>query len=91
MNETSSYEAESVTHTRIIIRIELTPAAKEHVTSIARQNGMTQVAVTSRLFEWFAAQPELVQAAVLGHYPHAIEAEIAQLVLKRMAAPQGKK
>jgi len=72
------------TQPRIIVRIELTPGAKEHLTGIAKRNGMTQVAVTSRLLEWFAQQSELVQAAILGHYPHAIQAEIAELILKRM-------
>ena len=69
---------------RIIVRIELTPSAKDHLTRIAKRNGMTQVSVTSRLLEWFATQSELVQAGILGHYPHAIQAEIADLILKHM-------
>jgi len=72
---------------RIIVRLELTPSAKDALQVISRRNGMTQVAVTSRLVEWFATQPDLVQAAILGHYPHAIQAEIAQLILKRLSKP----
>jgi hypothetical protein len=80
---------EQVQQSRIIVRIELTPSAKEQLTGVAKRNGMTQVAVTSRLLEWFATQSELVQAAILGHYPHAIQAEIAELILKRIST--GKK
>src|SRR2546423_7577620 len=82
---TPARDEDQLNQPRIIVRIELTPSAKEHLTSIAKRNGMTQVAVTSRLLEWFATQSELVQAAILGHYPHAIQAEIAELILKRMA------
>jgi len=77
--------ADTESQPRIIVRIELTPSAKEHLTRIAKRNGMTQVAVTSRLLEWFATQSELVQAAILGHYPQAIQAEIADLILKHMS------
>jgi len=50
--------------------------------------GMTQVAMLSRLVEWFANQSDMIQAAVLGQYPLEIQSEIARLILKRM---QGKK
>jgi hypothetical protein len=49
---------------------------------------MTQVAMLSRLVEWFANQSDMIQAAVLGQYPLEIQSEIARLILKRM---QGKK
>lgn len=39
----------------------------------------------SRLVEWFAGQPELIQAAVMGRYPGEIEADVAKLILKKMA------
>jgi hypothetical protein len=69
---------------RVIVRIELTPSAKAGVLGIAKHNGMTQVAVTSRLLGWFARQDELIQAAILGHYPHAIQSEVAELIIKRL-------
>jgi hypothetical protein len=46
---------------------------------------MTQVAMMSRLVEWFASQDEKIQGAVMGHYPGEIEADVAKLILKRMA------
>jgi methyl coenzyme M reductase beta subunit len=70
---------------RVIIRIEISPQAKNRVNELSRQNGMTQVAMTSRMIEWFAGQSELIQAAVLGRYPKEIEVDIAKLILQRMA------
>ena len=83
MSETRTQEKQQ--QSRIIVRIELTHSAKDHLTAIAKRGGMTQVSVTSRLLEWFAEQNELVQAAILGHYPNAIQAEIAEMILKKMA------
>ena len=69
---------------RIIIRIELTPSAKERLQGVADARGMTQVSVSSRLVEWFASQTEFIQAAILGHYPQLIESEVAEIILKKM-------
>src|SRR3954470_8571932 len=70
---------------RFIIRIELTQSAKSKLSEISDHNGMTQVSIMSRLVTWFADQPELIQAAVLGRYPREIEQDVAKLILKRMA------
>jgi hypothetical protein len=45
---------------------------------------MTQVAVASRLMEWFAKQSDAVQAAILGQYPAEIEPDVARIILERM-------
>jgi hypothetical protein len=71
---------------RFIIRIELTQSAKGKLNEISDHNGMTQVSVMSRMVEWFAAQPEIIQAAVLGRYPREIEEDVAKLILRRMAS-----
>jgi hypothetical protein len=70
---------------RIIMRIELTASAKDAVQNFADRAGMTQFAITSRLVEWFASQPETIQSAVLGRYPAEIEADIAKMLLKKKA------
>jgi len=75
---------------RVIMRIELFPQAKDHLTELCSRLGMTQVAATSRLVEWFCEQPDVVQAAVLGLYPEDIRAEVATMILKRMAADKKK-
>ncbi len=71
--------------TRVIMRIELTPAAKELLTDMCIRNGMTQVTVMSRITEWFSNQDQLIQGAILGHYPATIESDVAKIILKKMA------
>jgi len=77
---------------RIVVRLEITPNAKKQLEDIGDRSGMTQVSLTSRIIEWFSGQTELVQAAILGHYPAEIQADIAKLILKRMVndGPKGK-
>ena len=70
---------------RFIIRIELTQSAKGKLNEVSDHNGMTQVSVMSRMVEWFASQPEVIQAAVLGRYPKEVEPDVAKLILERMA------
>jgi hypothetical protein len=70
---------------RFVIRIELTQSAKTKLSELSDKNGMTQVAIMSRLVTWFSDQPELIQAAILGHYPAEIEQDVAKLILRRMA------
>jgi len=69
---------------RFIMRIELTASAKQKLSALSDKHGMTQVAMMSRVVEWFAAQEPLIQGAVLGHYPIEIEGDVARLILKRM-------
>jgi len=76
---------------RVIMRIELTPDAKKGLTELCDRLGMTQIATTSRIIEWFTTQPDVVQAAVLGLYPQDIRAEIAEIILKRLASDHKKK
>ena len=71
---------------RHIMRIELTGAAKTKLNTLSDKNGMTQVAMMSRMVEWFSAQGDVIQAAVLGRYPGEVEPDIAKLILKRMAS-----
>jgi len=70
--------------TRHILRIELTASAKERLSTLSKARGMTQVAVLSRLVEWFASSPESIQGGILGHYPEGLKAEIIRLILEEM-------
>ena len=72
------------------MRIELYPEAKDDLSDLCDRLGMTQVAATSRLVEWFTEQTDVVQAAVLGLYPEDIRADVATMILKRMAAEKKK-
>lgn len=75
---------------RVIMRIELYPQAKQGLTGLCDRLGMTQVAATSRIIEWFTAQTDVVQAAILGLYPKDIRAEVAEMILKKMASEKKK-
>ena len=75
---------------RIILRIELTPNAKEHLNRTSDTLGMTQVAMLSRVVEWFSGQPELIQRIIVGHLPAQIEQQVARVMLRRLAS-EGKK
>ncbi len=76
---------------RVIMRIELYPEAKKGLSDLCDRLGMTQIAATSRIIEWFTTQSDVVQAAVLGLYPMDIRAEVAEMILKRMASDHKKK
>lgn len=69
----------------MVVRIELTPAAKERVVGVADRFGMTQIAALSRLVEWFAGQPEAVQRAVLGGDMGDGGSAVSRLILEQMA------
>jgi hypothetical protein len=64
--------------------------AKKRLMDISAQLGITQIALTSRLVEWFAGQPDLIQAAVLGLYPDVIKKDVATLIMQRMAEGKDK-
>ena len=70
---------------RAVFRIQLTPEAKKRLLDMSDQLGITQIHLTSKLMEWFASQPDTVQAAVLGLYPDVIKQDVATLILQRMA------
>jgi hypothetical protein len=70
---------------RHIMRVELTGPAKDNVAKLSGDHGMTQVAMMSRVVEWFAKQDELIQSAVLGRFPSEVRPDVVRLVLKRMA------
>jgi hypothetical protein len=76
---------------RVIMRIELLPEAKDGLTGLCDRLGMTQIAATSRIIEWFTTQSDVVQAAILGLYPQDIRAEVAEMIMKRMASDSKKK
>ena len=68
---------------RHIMRIELTGPAKQTLSRLSDKHGMTQVAMMSRLVEWFSQQTEGVQGVSIGRYPQEIESDVAKLLLKR--------
>ena len=72
------------------MRIELTPPAKSGLAKLCEQLGLTQVATTSRIIEWFSEQNDVVQSTVLGLYPEDLRADVPTMILKQMAGDKRK-
>ena len=70
---------------RAIIRVQLTTPVKQQLDELCQQRGMTQIAVMSRLVDWFFQQNELVQAAVLGQLSEDLKGKLADQMLQQMA------
>ncbi len=71
---------------REIIKIAVTPEAKQAIERVCARYGMTQIELASRLYTWLAEADEVTQAAVLGILPDTVASDVARLVLQRMAA-----
>ena len=70
---------------RASVRVELDPTAKERVEQVCHRKGMTQIAIVSRLVDWFVRQPEVVQRAILGQFSEHAQAELWQRLLHGLA------
>jgi len=71
---------------RVIMRIEVEPAARDELQRICGALGMTQVAVNSRMIDWLCEQTDIIQAGVLGLLPHGTDYNLPKFVLKQIAA-----
>ena len=69
---------------RVIMRIEVTPEAAKRLEETTDWFGMTHVNVHTRLIEWLADQPEIVQLTILGLCPESLKPDILTIVLKKM-------
>jgi hypothetical protein len=69
---------------RVIMRVEVSGGVPNALSEVTSRTGMTQVATVSRLVEWFARQPDVIQAAVLGLYPVDLSRELPRLIIKHM-------
>ena len=67
------------------MRVELTPKALGQIDHVCHRQGMTQLSVLSRLVNWVASQPDEVQAAVLGQYSWASDAQITKFILRHLS------
>jgi hypothetical protein len=71
---------------RHIIKIAITPGAKDSVDRTCERYGMTQIELASRVYDWFAQQDEGVQAAILGILPSSLAPDIARMVMKQVSS-----
>lgn len=74
---------------RVIMRIEIAPSSKIRLDQFCDDTGMTKLAAVSRLIDWFCEQDENVQTIVQQLVPSAIQADVAKLILQRMAGENG--
>ncbi len=75
---------------RQIIKIAVTPEAKQAIEMVSDRYGMSQIEMASRLYNWFADQDEPVQAAVLDLLPRSMAPDIARLALEQLASKRPK-
>ena len=73
---------------RSVIKVSVAPSAKTVIEKTAAQTGMKEIAVASRIYEWFAQQDDVLRKGVLGLLPEGYEADVAKLALERMAKGQ---
>lgn len=68
------------------IKIAVTPAAKEAVEKFCERNAATEIGIASRVYEWWAAQDDVVRKGVVGMLPEGHEVDVLRLVLDGLAA-----
>ena len=71
---------------RSIMRIQLDTTAKDRLETICKRRGMTQIAVMSRLVNWFSLQDDYIQTAVLQTLSDASMAHLAKSLLKHLSS-----
>lgn len=76
---------------RFITRIELSAQSRRFLTSYPKEAGMTQVAVLSRLVEWFAEQPNDIQIPILSQRDVERDSQLTLKVIKQFAKKAGKR
>jgi hypothetical protein len=67
-----------------VIKLGVTRAGKEAITEIAKTWGMKEQEAAGRIYEWFVAQDDVVQRAVLGLLK-GLEKDAAKLFMQRLA------
>ena len=70
---------------RNVISIAVDRKAKEVIESLSRDLGMKEIAVASRIYEWFTLQDEIVQKGILRLLPRGYEDQIAKIVIDRLS------
>jgi hypothetical protein len=69
---------------RSIMRIQLDTAAKDRLEIICKRRGMTQIALMSRLVNWFSYQDDYMQTAVLATLSDESMAALAKSLFKKI-------
>jgi hypothetical protein len=70
---------------RAIMRIQLDTSAKSELDKFCMDRGMTQIAVMSRLVDWFVQQDQVIQTAVMASLSDGAMSALARQMLKRLS------
>lgn len=70
---------------RAIVRLQLDLVAKKRLDDLCEKRGMTQITVMSRLVDWFTAQDDVTQTAVLSRLAPEALAPLAQKMLTKLS------
>lgn len=68
------------------MRIELTQGARKQHDSVPEKFGMTHVAISSRLIEWFSKQDPSTQKSIMMVEAGSSSKELAKGILRKMAS-----
>jgi hypothetical protein len=74
-----------MTAKRSIMRIQMYTVAKDRLDAICKRRGMTQIAMMSRLVNWFSSQDDYIQTAVLHTLSDGSMATLAKSLLKKIS------
>jgi hypothetical protein len=75
---------------RAIMRVQLDDVAKDRLDDICKRRGMTQIALMSRLVNWFSQQDDYIQTAVLQSLSEGTMSSLAKTLLKRLSSEKGR-
>ena len=67
-------------------RLKLPPKLKSELAAIFRRRSVDRTKACILVLDWFVKQSQMIQQHILGQLPDDIEADIASMVLKKMAA-----
>lgn len=67
------------------LSVSVTPEAKAVVDKLSHETGMKVTRIVSAVYLWFAEQDDVTQKTVLGLLPRGHEADIAKVILRRLA------
>ncbi len=70
---------------RVVFRVDVTPQTAKKFAAMCEETGVSQIAATSRLVQWFSAQESEVQARILGVLGEQGKKEAAMIYLKKIA------
>jgi len=74
-----------VMKTRDGVKIFISETEKASLDRLLNDLGMKQTEAGTRIFRWFLKQDDVIQRKVLGLLPESVEADVAEIILGRMA------